>query len=283
MAESTTEIANVEMAAAWDGHEGDDWTEHAERYEATGRFSQPAFEEAQQLRPSDVILDVGCGTGAATLAAARVATEGRALGVDLSTRMLAYAADRAREAGVTNVEFLRADAQVHPFEPGAFTLAISSFATMFFNDPEAAFANIGRAMAPGGRLVMTVWRRFEDNEWLRQFFAALDAGRSLSPPPTGHPGPFGLAEADRIEAVLGESGWGSATLEPVDSRMWFGADPDDAWGFVSGLGIVRGLTGGLDDETREHAIARLRQVIDRAATADGVVLECGMWLVTATR
>lgn len=282
MSDRAAEIANVEMAAAWDGEEGDDWTEHADRYEATGRYLVPHLERAQQLRPTDVVLDIGCGTGASTVAAARVATQGRVLGVDLSSRMLAHAAERARTEGLTNIEFRRADAQVHPFEPAAYTLATSEFGTMFFNDPEAAFANIRRALAPEGRLAMAVWRRFEENEWLRSLLGALDAGRGLPLPGPGQPGPFGLAERDRVEEVLAAAGWRAVTLEPVDERMWLGTDPDDAWSFVSGLGIVRGLTADLDDDARRTALGDLRRVVDEAATPEGVVLGCAAWLVTAS-
>ena len=112
--------ANVEMAAAWDGEEGDDWTEHAERYEASGRHLRPRLGLGALVTSTSRVLDIGCGTGRATLDAARAATEGLAVGVDLSSRMLAYARDRARAEGVTNAEFLQTDAQVHPFEPAAF-------------------------------------------------------------------------------------------------------------------------------------------------------------------
>ena len=227
------------------------------------------------------MLDVGCGTGASTRRAARVAVRGRALGVDLSTRMLAHARERARQEGVANAEFVRADAQVHPFQPGASTTAISAFGTMFFADPVAAFANIRRALAPGGRLTLLVWRRFDDNEWFRTVFTALDAGRSLPTPTPGRPGPFGLAERARLEHVLDASGWHHLGIEPLDEPVWLGANADEAWTFVRGFGIVRGLTGGLDDDDRRRALDTLRAVIARFATADGVMLGSAAWLVRA--
>src|SRR5690606_6861180 len=109
------------------------------------------------LGPGEAILgrgDVGCGTGQTTRDAARAAGEGAAVGVDLSAAMLEHARRRAAEDGLSNASFLHGDAQVHPFEPASFDLAISRTGTMFFADPVAAFANVARALAPGGRLVM---------------------------------------------------------------------------------------------------------------------------------
>jgi SAM-dependent methyltransferase len=103
----TPNIANVEMAQAWDGHEGDDWTENATRYEESSRWVWARFEEDVPVARTDDVLDVGCGTGRSTLLTARRAVEGTALGVDLSARMLGYARERAAEVGITNVTFFR--------------------------------------------------------------------------------------------------------------------------------------------------------------------------------
>ena len=95
------------------------------------------------------MLDIGCGTGQTTRDAARAASAGSALGVDLSSRMLDYARRRAAEEGVTNVTFAQADAQIHPFEPGAYDVAISRTAAMFFGDHVAAFTQHRPGPAPG--------------------------------------------------------------------------------------------------------------------------------------
>ena len=140
-------IANVEMAAAWDGEEGDEWTENAERYDATDRWIGARFEALADIARGDDVLDVGCGTGKATRSAARRASPGSVLGIDLSSRMLDHARRHSEEEGLTNVRYVQGDAQVYPFEPASFDIAISSFGAMFFADPVAAFTNIGRAPA----------------------------------------------------------------------------------------------------------------------------------------
>lgn len=276
-------IANVEMAAVWDGEEGDEWTEHADRYDATDRFISQRFEAETVIKPTDRILDVGCGTGNSTRRAALRAPEGAVLGVDLSSRMLEDARRRSREEGIDNTQYLQADAQVHPFESGAFDLAISSFGAMFFNDPVAAFTNIGSSLRSGGRIALLAWQRFEDNEWLTTIFDALAAGRDLPTPPTGAPGPFGLADADTVTTLLGDAGFVDGHLTAIDEPMWLGDTTDEAWEFVASMGIVRGVASGLDDSARTAALEDLRGRIAAGATPDGVVIGCAAWLITATR
>ena len=211
--------------------------------------------EEVAIAPTDRILDIGCGTGNSTRRAARRASSGSVLGVDLSSRMLDEARRRSADEGLTNVEYLQADAQVHQFEPEVHDLAISSFGVMFFNDPLAAFTNIGRGLRPGGRIAMLAWQRFDDNEWLTTIWDALAAGRDLPRPAPGSPGPFGLADPETVTPMLGDAGFVKARMASWTEPVWMGADANDAWTFVSGLGVVRGLTGGLDDDTRSRAMA----------------------------
>ena len=113
---------------------------------------------AADVRTADRVLDIGCGTGQTTRDAARAATSGSALGVDLSRPMVDRARLLSAQEGILNVNFELADAQVHPFAPKDFTVGLSRFGTMFFTDPVAAFTNIGRALRPGARLVQLVWQ-----------------------------------------------------------------------------------------------------------------------------
>jgi ubiquinone/menaquinone biosynthesis C-methylase UbiE len=151
-------IANVDMAAAWDGDEGTDWARDWERYDLGVRSHHLRLMEAAAISPAEHVLDVGCGNGQTTRDAARSAAAGSARGVDLSSVMIARAREVARDENVTNVTFEIADAQVHPFEPARYDIAMSRFGAMFFGDPVAAFTNIGRGLRPGGRLVLMSWQ-----------------------------------------------------------------------------------------------------------------------------
>jgi SAM-dependent methyltransferase len=118
--------------------------------------------EALAPHPGESVLDIGCGGGETALDLARaVAPEGTVVGVDLSAAVLAFAQQAAK--GCERVRFVRADAQVFPFELASFDVAFSRFGVMFFTDPTAAFSNIRRSLKQNGRLGFVCWRALEEN------------------------------------------------------------------------------------------------------------------------
>jgi SAM-dependent methyltransferase len=276
-------IANVEMARAWDGPDGDDWTDGADRYEASGRWIWARFEQDVPVAATDDVLDIGCGTGKSTRSTAQRASAGSVLGVDLSSRMLEHARARASADGITNVTFVHTDAQVEPFDPASRDLVISSYGAMFFADATAAFANFGAALRPAGRLAVLTWRRFEENEWLTTIRRIAAQGRELPNPPSGIPGPFGLADRHQTAAMLTDAGYRDIDLAARDEPLFLGADVDAAWEFVRAMGIVTGLTADLDDAARAEVFDQLRAMIADHSGPDGVAMGAASWLITATR
>ena len=273
--------SNVEQLRAWDGDEGEYWADNAEYFDRSVAAYHERLLAAAAIGERDHVLDVGCGTGQTTRDAARAASAGSALGVDLSSRMLDYARRRAAEEGVTNVTFAQADAQIHPFEPGAYDVAISRTAAMFFGDHAAAFSNIGRALRPGGRLVLVTWQPLAGNEWIREISGALAAGRDLPAPPPDAPGPFALSDPDRVRALLTSAGFADVELDGTTAGMWFGNDADDAHRFV--LGLMGWMLEGLDDAGRARAIDALHATMAAHETPDGVLFESAAWTIQATR
>jgi SAM-dependent methyltransferase len=276
-------IVNVEQAESWDGGDGDHWTEHDEMYNGAVARHHRHFLRAAAIGAADRVLDVGCGTGVSTCDAARAASSGSALGVDLSSRMLARAEARAREQGLVNVKFERADAQVHDFGRDAFDVALSRFGAMFFGDHTAALRNIGNSLRPGGRVVLMSWLPFEDNVWIRSIRDAFAAGRELPGEPSGRPGPFGLSEPNYVRSVLSGAGFTDVSLEEIREPMWFGATANDAFAFWASSGMNQGLLGDADHALRERAHASLRRLFSEHQTSEGVLLESAAWLTTARK
>jgi SAM-dependent methyltransferase len=277
----TVDPRNAEQARAWDGDEGAYWAAHSERFDAAMRGYRRPFLDAAAIAPGEQVLDIGCGTGQSARDAARRAHPGWVLGLDLSSAMLEVARRAAEREGVSNVRFERADAQVHPLPADAFDVAVSRAGAMFFADPVAAFANVLRALRPGGRLVLLIWQAPPRNEWFTEFAAAFAAGRVPPGPPPAAPGPFSLADPARARAVLSAAGFTATTLDDVRAPMYFGDVAAAALAFVEGL--FGWMLDGLDADGRERARANLRDSLDRHTTAEGVWYGSAAWLVGARR
>ena len=237
-------------------------------------------QAALALQPGERVLDVGCGCGASTLElAAAVGRAGVALGIDLSHPMLEVAVARRTERTAA-ADFRVLDAETADLGEGAFDALYSRFGVMFFADPVAAFGNLRRALRGGGRLAFVCWRPLTDNDWMR---LPLDAIRPLLPPlPAGDPlapGPFALADRQRIDAVLGAAGFLDVRCRAFDAQVGAG-DVDASLELALHVGPV-GAALREHPEARDGARRALEIFYRQHAGAQGVQLKAGVWIVTA--
>src|SRR5256885_13791996 len=105
-------MANIEQAKAWDGEAGEHWATHQDRFDAMLSRLTVHLIVAAKISATDHVLDVGCGCGETTRIAARVASQGRVLGIDLSGPMLERARVRAERQRIGNIAFEKAGAEV---------------------------------------------------------------------------------------------------------------------------------------------------------------------------
>ncbi|HEX4705610.1 MAG TPA: methyltransferase domain-containing protein [Pseudonocardiaceae bacterium] len=276
-----TNVANAAQAAEWDGPGGEHRARYAQLIEDQVRRHNDRFRAVAAVGPREHVLDIGCGTGDSTRDAARAAVDGRVLGVDLSERMLARARELSDAEGLHNVEYLRADAQVHEFPSARFDVCVSRFGSMFFDDPLGAFTNIGRALRPGARLVLLVWQARDDNEWSAEIRRAL--GAPVPAPPLTGPNPFSLADLAVAEGILTSAGCTDFAAVDVDEPVCYGPDAATAFDFTLGMRSTRDLLANLDDTTTGLALDRLRGTLAAHDTGDGVYFDSRAWILTATR
>ena len=188
--------------------------------------------------PGDRVLDVGCGFGDSTQQLAKiVGPRSSALGVDVAPRFVDAARDEAAAAGVTNARFEVADVEVTQFDE-TFDYAFARFGTMFFANPVAAFRNVRRALAPGGRFVCVVWRRKLDGQWPawpEVVKPLVDEPEETDEPRCG-PGPFSQANADTLSGQLLAGGFGEIELRRSDLPIRIGWDLDEAVAFNLAIG-----------------------------------------------
>jgi ubiquinone/menaquinone biosynthesis C-methylase UbiE len=269
--------SNVEQLRAWDGDDGAYWAKCAERFDEGVAGYHGQFLAAAAIEATAKVLDIGCGSGQTTRDAARCATAGSALGVDLSSHMIELARQLAEEEQLVNATFHQADAQVHPFPDQGFDIAISRHGAMFFGDAPAAFTNIARAMRPGGRLVLLSWQPLERNEWVSAFRTALAAGRELPVPSPAMPG--SLKDPAQVRQLLMSAGFADVRLRGLSEPMYFGRDVDDACQFISGQ--FAWMMEALDADTKARALDNLRASMADHQTDRGVLYDSAAWLIEA--
>jgi SAM-dependent methyltransferase len=274
-------IANTQHAEAWNGWEGVNWAQNPDPYNATVAAFNDDFFRVAAIDADDRVLDIGCGTGQITLLAARQASRGHVVGIDISAPMLERARADAAEQGIANVRFEQGDAQVHPFPDAGFDVAISRGGVMFFGDMVAAFKNIRRGLRPGGRLAfMGPQGGTPDSDYARATAALKPLMRGPSPAARGM---GSLVDTARIHEVLGEAGFADVSLTGVKALMDYGRDAADAADFIISQGPVRFNLEGIDQAVVERTRERLRADLGAYETSEGVRIPGAVWLVSATR
>jgi ubiquinone/menaquinone biosynthesis C-methylase UbiE len=224
-----------------------------------------------RIRPGSSVLDVGGGYGEPSLAAARVAgRNGRVVCTDISPGLLAFARERAREAGLDNIEFIEADAEQLDFETGSFDAIVSRAVLMFLRDVSGTLMRLRSFLKPGGRLAASVWG---DNSKV-QFAAAgsiITAELALPPPPLGQPGIFALADPLRQERLVLEAGFRDVETGTI-AVIFETQTPAQFTEFIRD--VAPSFSVLLKDQTpdaREGVWARVTEAYGRFAEASGRV------------
>jgi ubiquinone/menaquinone biosynthesis C-methylase UbiE len=274
---------NADQIAYWNGPGGQRW---ADRQQAQDILLAPVADilvDRARAQAGERIVDVGCGSGAISIALAqRVGAGGHVLGIDISAPML----DRARQiarAGLP-VDFVLADATVYPFDPAGFDLLVSRFGVMFFADPALSFTNLRRALKPAGRLAFACWREPRENPF---FMVPLQAVYKHAPklPQMGpeDPGPFAFASEQRVRRILSTAGFTGIAMEPCDLSLdsAVGRGLDAAVESALEIGPAARALAEQPPEVVAAATRSIREALTPLVRGQSVLLPAAIWIVTA--
>jgi SAM-dependent methyltransferase len=268
-----------EQSQLWNGPGAEAWVESQRSLDRMFRPFEDLLVTAVAAAPARRVLDVGCGTGATTIAVSRLLdAEGQALGIDISAPMIEVARRRARDSG-SLAEFVVADAQSHGFEPGAFDVIVSRFGVMFFADPVRAFGNLRRAAAPGARLRCIAFRGAEENPFMTTAERAAAPLLPNLPPRQAGPGQFAFADADHVRGILERGGWAEIDIEPLDVVCTF--PENELMPYLKRLGPVGMALRDADEATRVSIVTALRSAFDGYVHGNEVCFTAACWMLKA--
>jgi SAM-dependent methyltransferase len=279
-------MGNAEQIEYWNGEAGKRWAEDDDTMARLLRPISEALLEHAPLGGCKNALDIGCGGGSQSLMLAqRLGAGAQVLGVDISEPMLEVARRKTgtAAAGSASLDFLRADAATHPFEPGAFDLLFSRFGVMFFDDPVAAFSNLRSALRPGGQLAFCCWQAMKKNDWVRiPLQAALQHLPPPEPPPPNAPGPFAFGDAARVESILGQAGFSQLALEPFTTTLRVSTAPQlpEAVRDLARIGPVSRLLTGQPQAVLDTVFPAIEEALRPHFQGGALDMQCAVWLVT---
>ncbi len=257
------------------------WDRAAIHYE--GRWKRqldPAQElllRMARLAPGEEVLDIACGTGLVTFPAARsVGPRGRVLGTDISQGMIDEGARLAGEAGATNVEFARMDAEVLEVPDRSFDAALCALGLMYVPDPDRALGEMLRVLRPGGRAVAAVWGARSACGWA-EVFPIVDARVASEVCPLF----FQLGTGPTLAEGFRRAGFGAVEEERIRVTLPY-ANDEDALGAAFDGGPVALAWSRFDEPTREACRREYLESIAPFRVGDGYAIP-GEFVVVSGR
>ena len=283
MTSATTADPNELKGDDWAGEMGVKWLTHIDRFEGMIAPIGDALLARGGIAPGERVIDLGCGGGLTSLAAAQATgPEGAVLGLDISPDLIGAA--RRRAEGHANVSFICADAATVTLDT-PYDRLISRFGSMFFADPYAAFSNLHRLLKPGGRIDLAIWAAPRDNPWMMELMGVARSHIDIPSPDPRAPGPFAFADLEYVGDILTIAGFSAPEVEAYQGEQAIGgpgASPDEAADFaLATMAIGRALA-----EAGEDVLARARHdlvaLFERHhVPGKGVMLANKVWLLSA--
>lgn len=268
----------------WQGWQLDESSAEAyERYLVPLLFAPGAegLIELAALKPGEQVLDVACGTGiVARVAAARVGSDGKVVGLDVNEGMLEVARSVSRDIHPL-IEWRRADVSDMPFADETFDVIFCQQGLQFFKDRPAALSETHRVLAPDGRLVLSVLRSTKHNPgWallaeVLERYVGPEAGAMMR-------SPFSSLSTDELRGLFAGAGFRDAHISIGIGPVRYPSAQEFLWLEAVSSPLATPI-GALEDNVRIALIRDLKEALVEYTDDDGIIFPAETYLVAASR
>lgn len=237
-----------------------------------------------EIRPGNRVLDLAAGAGGQTLVAARrVGSTGSVLATDISSNILAFAAENAQNAGLNNVQTRVMDAENLALEDQTFDAVICRLGLMYLPDQSKALTGIYRVLKPGGKLASMVFTPAEKNAFFSLPVAIIRRRAQLPPPLPGQPGPFSLGGSGIMERLYQQAGFREVQTQVVSAPLRLASAAECIRFERDSFGALHQMLAGLPEEERESVWQEIEQTLRQFEGPSGFEGACELLLAVGTR
>lgn len=261
-------------------HEG--WERVAGKYDSTWSSSTrqfiPPLLDSANVSGGMSVLDVGCGPGYVSAAAAQRGAG--PIGLDFSNEMVGIA-----KKMFPNIEFRQGDAQSLPFDNAEFDRVVANFCLLHLANPERAMAEANRVLKSGGRFAFTTWAKMAENPFVKLVDNAIQTHANVNVDLPPGP-PFYLFEdKDEFRNALERAGFdGSSMSYKVHQIKWQVPTARFVFEAERNAGV---RTAGLLARQTPHVLGKIQATIEKSvqqyATKDGFAIPKAAYVVAISK
>lgn len=223
------------------------------------------------------VLDVAAGAGEQTITTAKkVGETGYVLATDISSNILEFAREMAKEAGMKNIETKVMDGENLTVPDSTFDAVISRVGLIYFPDQQRALKEMLRVLKPGGKVAAIVYSTPDKNKFFSVPVSIIRNRAKLPPPLPGQPGPFSLGAEGVIEKAFIQAGFINVRSVLVDSPLNFPAAKDCVQFERESFGALHQMLSSLTDPEKQAVWEEIEEELKKFETTEGFVGPCEM-------
>jgi SAM-dependent methyltransferase len=243
-----------------------------------------AMLDMARLQPGGRVLDLAAGAGEPSLsAAARVGPSGHVLATDISSNILEFAAQTARERGLTNFETRVMDGENPDLADGTFDAVLSRLGLIYFPDRKGALRAAHRVLKTGGRVVLASFSTPDQNRFFSIPISIIRRRAQLAPPAAGLPGPFSLGSPGVMEDMLRGAGFTEITAQALRTPLRLASAAECVRFERESFGALQQMLATLPSAEQEAAWEEVEQELSAFQSDAGFAADAELIVGAATK
>ena len=230
------------------------------------------------------VLDVAAGAGEQTIVTAqRVGPTGSVLATDISSNILEFAQNAARQAGLNNVEIRVMDGENLELPEESFDAVISRVGLIYFPDQHKALTGMKRVLRPGGRVAAITYSTPDNNKFFSVPVSIIRRRANLPPPLPGQPGPFSLGSPGVLEAAYQKAGFRDVQIRLVPSPLRMPSAAECVRFERESFGALHQMLAGVPETERPSVWDEIENELKKFEGAEGFVGPCEMVVAVGSK